>query len=317
MLSERIGEENLQKRYAAALTDANEALRIAPLEADLYFQRGISRVAEAFSHWGAAWDFATARFLEPHWAALCFEEGRAWIDAERPDLALDAWTEALRRAGDKGPALYGRMLDWAGYRLGMRAGLSKLSRSNPDYFLVYLNHADRLESDLLISQLVEKEPKLESFSSAQRKTLFSIWFRQGDHETLLSKLLENPDWQNEGWRTLAMLYAEAKNYRRACELARDSTPRPTMPKIIIKKTEADLERAFRIRPDDIDTGLQLYTVQVSLGKTREALETLQTLQSIPKHPAYLDFIETELHEEYEEWELSWKAWLRFGGRDFQ
>lgn len=187
MLSERIEQENLEKQYDAALTDTNEALRITPLDADLYYQRGFARVAEAFSHWGAAWDFGTARFLEPHWTALCFEEGRAWIDAERPDLAFDAWAEALRRAGNKGPALYDRMLASTGYRLGMRAMLARLSHSNPDYFLVYLNRSDRLESDLLIGQLIKAEPKLESFSSAQRKALFSIWLHQGDRAALFSK----------------------------------------------------------------------------------------------------------------------------------
>ena len=316
-LAERVEQQNLQKEHDAARMTANEALRITPLNADLYYQRGIARVAEAFSVWGAAWDFGTARFLEPRWAALCFEEGKAWVEAGQAGLAFDAWVEALRRARDKGPGLYYQMLHWVGDRLGLHAALARLARSNPDYLLVFLGEADRLQSELLIGQLIDAEPKLESLSSAQKKSLFSIWYRKGDRSLLFSKLLANPEWQQDGWRWLASLYAEAKDYEKACEIARDSTPRPAMPKFTASKPLAELERIFRFRPDDIDAGLQLYNTQLSLGKTKDALETLRTLQAIPNPPAYLAFIEAQLHEESGNWEQAWNAWLRFGGREFQ
>lgn len=316
-LVERTEQLNERAEHVAAVVSANEALRITPLDVDLYYQRAVARVGEGFSVWGAAWDFGTARYLEPRWTALCFMEGKAWVMASQAELAFDAWLEALRRAGDKGPDLYKQMLAWSGQRLGMHTALGKLSRANPDYFLVYLEQTDRLDSEMLISQLIEVEPVLESFSSAQRRTLFSIWYRKGDRRQLLAQLLANQSWQQEGWRWLALLYADAKDYQRACEIVSDSIPRPTMPKVIGNKTAAELERLFRFRPNDIDIGLQLYTSHVSLGKTKEALETLQTLQAIPNAPAYLAFIEVQLHEENENWEQAWKAWLRFAGREFQ
>ena len=316
-LGDRVEEMNVQGQHSTAVEIANEALRITPLNADLYYQRAIARVGEAFSVWGAAWDFGTARFLDPHWSALCFAEGKVWAEAGQPKLAFDAWLEALRRAGDKGPVLYGQMLHWTRDRLGLHAALGGLSRRNPDYFLTFLGQSDRLECDLLIGLLIETEPKLESFSSAQRKALFSIWFRQGDRPLLLSKLLANPDWQREGWRWLALLYAESKDYKRACEIARDSSPRPAMPQLMATKPLGELERIFRVRPDDFDAGLQLYSAQHSEGKTMEALATLQALQTLPHSPGYLNFIEAELLEETGNWEQAWKARLRFGGRDFQ
>ena len=316
-LADRIEKQNLESQHDAALVNANEALRITPLSADLYYQRGVARVAEAFSVWGAAWDFGTARFLEPHLAELCFAEGKAWVEAGQAGLAFDAWVEALRRAGSKGPGLYYQMLHWAGGRLGMHDALAKLSRINPDYFLTFLGEADRLECDLLIERLVEAEPKLGSFSRAQKRLLFSIWFRKADHALLFSKLLGNPEWQEDGWRWLAVLYAEAKNFQRACEIAHESSPRPTMPKSTGTKPLAELERIFHFRPDDIDTGLQLCNAQLAVGKTKEALATLQGLQAIPNPPAYLAFLEAEVLEESGNWEQAWKAWLRFGGQDFQ
>ncbi|MEO6784511.1 MAG: O-antigen ligase family protein, partial [Chthoniobacteraceae bacterium] len=58
-IERRTRQENIQKDYSAAITSANEALRIAPLSEDLYFQRGYARLGEgeAVSVWGAARDF--------------------------------------------------------------------------------------------------------------------------------------------------------------------------------------------------------------------------------------------------------------------
>ena len=316
-IEDRIERENLAKEHAAAVVSANEALRIMPLSADLYYQRGVARVAQAFSVWGAAWDFGTARFLEPRWAELCFAEGKAWTEAGQPGFALDAWAEGLRRAGRKAPELYNQMLYWAHDWPSMHASLARLSRQNPDYFLVFLRHADRLECELLIGLLLDAEPKLESFSHAQKKALFAVWFRQGDHALLFSKLNENPEWRREGWRWLAMIYAERKDYEGACRVARESSPAPAMPKMVATKSQAELERIFRIRPDDLDAGLQLYSAQLAKGNTKDAIGILQALQGVRGHPAYLAFIEAEVRAAQGEWEQAWNAWLRFGGKEFQ
>ena len=73
-----------------------------PLNADLYFQRGIGRLVGAFSFWGTAGDFAVSRFLEPHWVELYFAQGKAWTEADQPELAYEVWLRGLRQAGTKG-----------------------------------------------------------------------------------------------------------------------------------------------------------------------------------------------------------------------
>jgi O-antigen ligase len=316
-LSDRIERANIQKQHDAAVVNANEALRIAPLDADLYYQRAVARVGEGFSVWGAAWDFGTARFLEPHWAKLCFAEGKAWVEAGQPGLAFDAWVEALRRSGDKGPELYSQMLDWVGERLGMRAALARLARKNPDYFIVYLRKADRLEFELLTSQLLDADPELESFSGSQKRALFSVWFHRGDHAQLFSKLIEKSDWRAEGWRCLAMIHANRKDFESACKTAREFIPAPAMPKRLTTRALPELERSFRMRGDDFDTGLQLHAAQLAEDKTKEALETLEALQNVRGHPAYLAYIEAEVREEQQDWEGAWKAWLRFAPLEFR
>jgi hypothetical protein len=90
-----------------------------------------------------------------------------------------------------------------------------------------------------------------------------------------------------------------------------------MPKLPETRPLPELERMFRTRQDDINIGLQLRNSQLSVGKTKEALETLRTLQAMPNHPAYLDYLEADQLEESEDWAQAWRAWVRFGGAEFK
>ncbi len=316
-LLDRAKEQAVRGEHAAAVSSATEALRIAPLNADAYFQRALARVAEGFSVWGAGWDFATARYLEPRWARLCFEEGKAWSAAGQNALARDAWLEALRRAGDKAPLLYREMLEQVRSRPGMQAMLGALSRGSPEYFLIYLWHTGPLERQSLIDQLIAAQPKLQDLSGPQRREFFSIWFRGGNHARLFSTLVADADFRREGWPLLAKLHAERLEFESACRTAREFCKRPAMPTIVATRPMAELERLFRLRPDDFDIGLQLHSTLLATGRRKEALDVLKALQTVRNHPAYLAFIEAEVREEMSDWEGAWDAWLRYGGKDFE
>jgi hypothetical protein len=290
---------------------ANEALRITPLSADLYYARAVARVGEGFSVHGAAWDFGTARFLEPRWIQICLSEGLVWMEADQTVLALDAWIEALRRAGARAPEYYGRMLGWTQKKTLLRAQLAMLARSSPDYFVVFLQASDRIECELLIGKLLDAEPALESFTSEQRKGLFAVWNQKGDRSSLIAHLLANPVWQKEGWLWLAGSYAANKEFERAYRIAREAIAVPTLPTFGSSQSLPDLERAYRLRGGDFQAGLQFFFAQRAAGMTGEALVTLKTLQEPKERPAYLAFMEAEIWAEKEEWEKAWDALRRF------
>ena len=317
VLAARAEQQNVAKDYTAALTTANEALRITPLDADLYYQRARAHAGRPIGTWSAAWDFGTARFLEPHWTQMCIEEGKTWADAGQQKLALDAWTEAFRRAEKDGAERYRQMLEWTQGRPAAHAMLGRLARNSPDFLIVFLAQASAFDCELLIGELIKADPKLKMLSSEQRKKLFSIWNWRGDRRLLFEMLRANPEWQKEGWRPLAVLYAEANEHKTACEIARDSLPRPSMPKLPGTRPLAELERMFRARPDDIILGLQLRNSLLSIGKTKDALDTLRTLQALPNHPAYLYYLEADQFEESEDWVQAWGAWLRYGKDEFK
>lgn len=316
-MSERIERESAAREYPAAIGDINGLLRIKPLDSELYYQRGVARVAEAFSMWGAARDFETARFLQPHLVALCVAEGRVWFSVEQHEQGLVAWAEALRRAGDKAPELYSHMLDESYFKFSMHNALRRLARMNPDYFVVFLQHADRIECELEIGALLDAEPALESLSHPQRRRLFSAWSQRGDRSLFISRLIAEPAWQEDGWPYLARALAEQKEFERAYRIAMRFATVPALPEPVTGKPIAELERAFHFHPSDFQAGLDFFSAQRAAGQTAEALATLAALGKLPQHPAYLAFIEAQLWAEKEDWEKAWNAWWRFAGADFR
>ena len=309
-------EERLQKAkedgdYPVMISTATEALQIAPLEWGFYFHRACAEAVSHSSTQSAVRDFQIARFLEPHWAESCFTEGRIWLELDEPERAYEAWAETLRRAPETAPARYGQMLDAARASFSLRAALVKLAQTHRDYLPVLLQNADRLESDLEISALLTEDPALESFTRAQRKSLFAAWFQRGDRSQLTRSLLAHPEWQEDGWTWLAQNYADAKNYEAACEIVRKFAGRPSIPAPEAEPPRNALERKFFYHPEDFQNGLALYFLQQKLGETDAALTTLRALKKIPEHPAYVSFLEAELWAEKGDWEKAWNAWREF------
>ena len=315
-LTEQVDREYAARDFTEIIPHINELLRLTPLDYELYFRRGVARVAEAFSVWGAARDFQTARHLQPNLATLCVEEGRVWFASDQQDLGLGAWVEALRRAGEKSPQLYNQMLGESYSKFSMHNALRRIARMNPDYFVVFLHHADRIECDLEIGSLLDEEPTLEPLTHPQRKKLFSAWFQRGDRSLFIAKLLAEPTWQEDGWPYLARAFAEQKEFERAYRLAMKFATVPALPQPVIGKQLTELELAFKTRPDDISVGLDLYSTQRAAGKNDEAMATLAALGKLPHRPAYLAFLEAQFMADLDDWEKAWNAWWKFAGASY-
>ncbi len=309
-LDERLQKARVDGDPAAMIATATEALRIAPLEWSFYFQRAC---AEAVSHatQSAVRDFQIARRLEPLWAESCFTEGRIWRDLGEPERAFAAWAEALRRAPETAPERYGQMLDAAHGNFALRAALGTLARTNRDFLPVFLQRADRVESGLELGALLTEDPALESFTAAQRQSLFAAWFQRGDRSELTRTLLAHPALQPDGWTWLAQNFADAKNYEPAFAVVRQFAPRPALPSADETRPRPELERRFSSQPEDFPNTLALFFAQQKSGETDAALTTLRALKKIAGHPAYVSYLEADLWAEKGEWEQAWKAWQEF------
>ena len=82
-----------------ALARLNQLILLAPLQWDLYYRRGLLRLALNHGSSGALADFGRARVLEPNNATICLEEGNLWLRHD-PALAIIPWREFVRRRND-------------------------------------------------------------------------------------------------------------------------------------------------------------------------------------------------------------------------
>jgi O-antigen ligase/tetratricopeptide (TPR) repeat protein len=293
--------------YPKVIATTTEALHIAPLDWRLYFRRAVASAVSQASLTNAQKDFALARYLVPQWAESCFVEGEIWLAMGKPDLAMNAWQEALKRGGEDSPALYQRMMSDRPLNAAVLPSLEDLARENREYWLVFLQFAQPLECELQISDLLGQDPPLVTLTRVQRKNLFAIWYERGNRELLISNLLAYPAWLPEGWYWVAEDYVSRSQFREAYELAMRYTPAPSMPLIGSSAPMNELERNFFYHSDDFEYGMDLYFAQRKLGHTKDELDTLLQLAKLPSRPPYILYLVSQLYAEQGMWEEAWQA----------
>lgn len=305
--------------FAGARQLASQGLRIAPLDWPLYYKRGTAEAALFFSKTKAKQDFATARFLLPHWPELCFQEGKIWLAVGEPDFAFEAWAEALRRSPEKASGLYMQMFNMIKADVNMLDRWRDLARADKNLVILFLENAGRLEFSLELERLLaedrqqtgpRKHSDLRSFSPAQLRALFSAWLEKGDKAELIEILQQNPEWQKIGWRELARAYADREEFKLGCETVRAFStielpqPHPLKP---LEKARA----RFLLNRTDIDAGLDVYYAQLHQGDIDNAIVTIRELAAIPNGPKYLSYLEAQSWIEKQDWRRAWQALARF------
>ena len=305
--------------YARAREVCSQGLEISPLDWSLYYKRGAAEAALYYSNTDARRDFGAARFLLPYWPELCFKEGSLWLAVGEPDLAFDAWTEALRRSHEKAAGLYSQMFNLVKSDVDLRDRLRALARTDKTLTIIYLQNAEPLEFSLELERLLaedrqaagpRKRSELRSFSRSELRALFSSWYAKGDKADLIEILKNNPEWQKLGWRELARAYADRENFKQACETVKQFSA----PEIPPPRTPPLLEQArarFLMNRTNIDAGLNVYYAELQQGNIDQALATIHELAALPDSPKYLSWLESQLWAEKQDWPRAWQALARF------
>ncbi len=290
-----------------------EALKIAPLDWQLYFQRGYARVLEQGQVVQIASDFQIARTLQPHWPYICLDEGSVWLAAGEDHLCIEAWQEALRRAGTDAPNLYRSMLNLAHDDAAVQGALRDLARGNTALLLVFLENASAQETNTEISNLLLEDPELQTLSPEQQQRLFQLWWQKGDRDYLARTLNRDRKWTELAWPYLAATSAAKNDYQTAWKIAAAHTTTPKLPHFSEPIPLIQLQHAFLMRPDDFAAGYALCEVQIADKKLDDALFTIEKLKRIPDHPRYLAYVEANLLAGQKNWQKAWLAWLEFHG----
>ncbi len=307
-----------QRRYREAAAASTEAIRIAPIDWTLYFQRAGAEAQASVADHDALRDFAASRFLEPHWPRLCLQEGQLWFAAGQQGYALNAWAEALRRARDVRSTsnvttiagLFHDMLAMAPNTSPLRGELRVLSRQNADCLLLFLAQSDPTEFDIESLRLLHDDPKLETLTEEQRRMFFRYWYSNGDRYALLDFFHDHPDFRPVGWKWLAETYASFDRYQEACETVLHYGQAPPMPVAAASRSLTELQQAFFVDPGDVQAGVALCGEQEKEGQFQAALFTLRSIKTASP-PPYFSYMEGDLLGKGGQWKQAWAAFARY------
>jgi len=293
---------------AGGLPLMNEAVRLNPMSFEFYFER-----ARMWGYLGrpkdeVLQDFSRSRALEPHYAALCYQEGVFWLDFA-PAYAVIGWRECLQRYPAAAPGIHGtyrQMLNHAERYPELREPLWAMA-SSVELKLDYLGTTrTREEFDRCLRSMLELQPQFEGIDGFQRKALFDLWNRLGDPKTLMTELERNKKWRDDGWSLLADYHARNSDFERACRIAAAYLPALNRATPDAAADIATLERAMLFNPNDPRRGIDLFQAQKKSGDIDAALRTLEKLSSIPKAPAYLHQEIAALYVEKEDFRRAWE-----------
>ena len=303
--------------------DFNEAIRLtniglqwAPLDWELYFSRAIAEVPLKQTG-NALADFRRARFLEPSSFELPLAEGTAWLSASQPALAATAWQEALRRAGaQRAAGVYARMLSNASLRSPeLRRILEERGVSRHDLALPYLSQLTGDQFNRALTEALQNDPDLKSYSEPEKLALFSLWSDRGDGEMLERAIEQHPAWISYAWFGIAKYDASRNDFRAAYDLTQKYGEPALMPRMnSAAKSDFDLlrlESQFRASPDNYAIGYALCRAQKQAGRADDALQTVRHFSERKGSPAYWRYLESQLWAEKQNYERAWKTWESF------
>ena len=285
---------------------AAEAVEIAPLSWESYFQRGFAEAAAYRQRAEVLRDFAIARYLLPNWPELYLKEGEAWIGVGEPGNAFDVWSEGIERLGPEAWQLYERIFDLVKNDPALRDRWRLLGRESKQCLIMFFGRASPVEFRVELDRLLADDPELKAFDAAEKQTLFEAWYHTGDKLELAEALREKSEWQKIAWRQLARVYAEYGDYQNACVTTRQFASIPPVPEPP-GLTPSDLELQARLHPTDIDVAAALCLALAKENRVDQALARLQALHGVKGFPDYLRNLEAKLWEGKAEWGKAWNA----------
>ncbi len=293
---------------ADALPLMNEAIRLAPMNFHLYYERARMRLLSEGNEEAALLDFSRSRILEPHYAALCYAEGVTWLGFDA-QYAVIGWREFLRRYPIAAPGVYGyyrQMLNHAARHPELREPLWSLAESAELKLDFLTSVTSREEFDRCLRSLLASRPNLEGLEASQRETLFDLWSRLGDENTLIAALESNKKWREDGWRILANYYARKSDFRSACQTVSAYLPSLSRTTPGVAGDMASMERALLYNPADARIGIDLFQAKKNQGDVDGAMHTLEKIVALPNAPVYVRQEMAALYMAKEDYRRAWE-----------
>ena len=293
---------HLDSANAFAATDS--ALRWAPLDWQLYYQRGTSRILLRRDWPATLQDYRRANFLERSSSITPENEGFAWL-SYRPDLAALTWAEALKRmAPEQSDLAYARYLDLALPYPRLHSQLEALASNKISRIIIQLHHVDQTRFQKLLATFLKNNPTLERLTPANQRALLDVWVGRGKPAEAMMMIQKNPYLLPACNLPLAAAYARQNQFQPACELAFKTLTPPPLPTLSGVVSQPEIQQEFYAH-GSLATGMALLKTQREKNDRYGALATLERLQTFKNAPLYLRYFEAQIQAENGNWEKAW------------
>jgi hypothetical protein len=312
-----IDREQQQAEFAAKHRDFESAfklnaaaLNVVPLDWWSYFHRGVAESVLGGQRKEVKRDFALARYLLPNFPDIYLREGEIWLDIGEVDHAFDVWSEGMERL-ENVPAFYSDLYGFVRGDATLMDRWRQLAEGDKRCVLMFLKSADRFEFEIELTSLLADDPNLLSFTSADLKTLFHVWYDRGDKLALARALQQHPDWQKIGWRELAQTYADYRDYRPAYETVRRFAEPPNLPKPRPNESVESLALRFRLGDEIEHDGLALAIAEIDRGQLEDALAIVKIVSTKSGLSPAAHYIQGEIFAKMGDWPKAWRAMSEF------
>jgi O-antigen ligase len=304
------GAERVKRDLATAVDpleitrDLNVAMRWKPLDWQLYAYRA-GREGNTGQITDALGDFRRARFLEPNYAGLPFEEGIYWL-RRAPRFAIEPWGDALKRtARERRPEFYQLMLERAYPNLpDLRPDLWSLAGPDSGMRLVYLGWATPEDFKVRLGEVLHEDPGLSKYRGDDLKRLFEDWSQKGDVQQMAFLLERHPEWLRAGYRPLAEYDAAHGDVADAVRLMEAYLQRPQRPPVL-KLDIKEADRRFLADPGDVAAGIAEYQRAAAAKDEPKALAVLRRMSGEPHCPGYVHYAAAQLLLKHGDMATAW------------
>ncbi len=309
--TKRIEAAASSENYDEVKQLASTGLKIAPLDWNFYYQRGLAEAALFQPRSDIKRDFAAARYLLPGWPDLYLKEGRIWLDLGEPDLAFAVWKEGMEKCPESAFGIYSDLFGIVRNDAALRERWRQLAGDRKRYLLLFLQKAGPVEFAIESQRILEEDPNLQSFAPAEIPAFFHAWYQHGNKLDLLETLKQHPDWEKIAWRDFVRACADYQDYKQAYETAARFVPPPNLPQTDSREPVASMIRRFRISGNIENDGLPIALAQIKANEPDQALINLKAFAAMAKPPPSVYFLESEIWARKGDWQKAWQAMSQY------
>lgn len=312
-VTERVSAEGIEEAIESndlqsALTQYRHKALWEPLAWETYFER--ARIALYLENdiQSAETYFTQSRHLSKANQIPALTEGKIWLQFNKPDFAITAWSTAIERT--KQPDHVFREMLQIAYAADKStiAQMWEIAQNRSVCTYLYLTHPACPDSIQRITNLIRKDSQLSQFTNEQREKLYMLYAQAGFADSVIQIAFASADSNTSMWQLNAYCRARLGDYRAAAQIADSHFEHEELQDLSQGRSLDSLTERYYSNPSDILIGIALLQKQIKNEMYDNALITAEKLYAQKNAPMHVKVIYARLLERIARYEASWQVW---------